>query len=137
MIYYLLCERDQIKLVDNGSNEAIKNYSLIEESLSSNLGFYNWIIRADLSLAGVNFLLIEEYNPIFDYFLSAGYGNVKIENNEINIFFLQTTDFSIDYSNEFVNFKYLKSETGNIALSFEIPDEFEYKKDFLLKYMQA
>jgi len=132
MVYYLLFEKEEIKIIDSNQKSGLTHYALVERSLSSNLGFYNWIIDPELSLIGINFLLIDKRSPVLTFFLASFYNNVQVNEREVYVFFSRDVDFSMDYSNEFINFDYYESKDGSIALSFEVPDNFEYQIDFLL-----
>jgi len=95
------------------------------------LAFYNWII-AENQLVGVNFQFHSPYEElILDFLANDQYkSNLLLDEQGINIFFRSTNkalDTWIDYDECFVELFLLRSKEGNIAITFEIPNDFEYK----------
>jgi len=111
-----------------------KKYAKQNVPMSFELGFYNWLIEGT-QLIGISFRFMADMTNLIDFLANKKYKNVTIEDNQIFVFFGETKEYWIDYIEGFSGLFLLGCESQYYALSFEMPDDFEYKIDLLLKYI--
>ncbi|PWQ94301.1 hypothetical protein [Leucothrix arctica] len=88
------------------------------------LGFYDWLINSSDDVIGVYLMLADHSKNILSYI--SGFENISIEadGSGVFIFFSENKDFDESRSNSesFGCNRLYTTESGQIAMSFELPE---------------
>lgn len=97
------------------------------------LGFYNWIVEESI-MVGVNFEFHTINKSISNLFPNKDYPFVIRTEQGIHVLLDHAKTFWIDYEEGFIDFFLLKSEKGNKAITFALPENIAYNiSPFLCK----
>jgi len=114
-----LADSDEFILVKD------KTYK-IQEPIGFGLGFYNYIVSQN-ELIGINFQFNDQKIELIDLLKNRNYFNVTVEDADVSVYFNESQEQWIDFSQDFLNFYLLKSHAGDLAITINVSDDFEYK----------
>ena len=112
-------------LINNGHQ-----YRVLNNPISFELGFYNWIIQRD-QLVGINYIFNNKI--LSSKFSDKKFDQIILNEDEVFILFEEATDYFVDREDRFLNLFLLDDDNGSFALTFDLPYDIEYHVPELIK----